>query len=589
MKDIYSFITDEKNAYNKPITLEDGWDWSLKQHLRVSYLYHNSQFEEKNEDRSLRPNKNIVLPIINIQLRVMDFDVKDILLYVNNEDLYYKSLILKKYHDRWALENFIDTFIDKLIFSYTLYGGALIRKTIKSSPEVIDLKTLVFANQKNILSNPFCILHSYSFVDLKGAAKEKKWGKTSSGATIDIDTLIELVKKEGKKEVEIYEVHGELPKKWINDNTLEAEDDEEDAPQIQVVAFYKKDNGQEQGVTLFKSREPELPFKFLSRDEVEGRAVGRGGVEELFEAQVWTNWDEIKVTEMLDAASKTLHYSDDMQFKQSNDLSAAKNNQVFYLQEGKQISQIDTFPRNLNAFNDSIDRWQAQGQLLGAAASPLIGDKPSAGTPFKLFEAQQIEGKDLHFYRRGKVATFLDEVYRDWILPHIAKEITEEDDFLSELSTEELQEVTKNFVANEANKLVKARILSGQIAISGEIEEFENVIRNEFLGRGSKKFIKIFKDEFKDVEFEVMTNIKGKQKDLSLLTDKLVNVLRQYLAAPQIRQDPDMNKLLNKILESSGLSPITFNPSPSLIGGQEQIAQSQAQTLPPNQAQVATL
>ena len=45
---------------------------------------------------------------------------------------------------------------------------------------------------------------------------------------------------------------------------------------------------------------------------------------------------------------------------------------------------------------------------------------------------------------------------------------------------------------------------------------------------------------------------------MALLTDKLVNVLRQFIATPEIRQDPQMVKLLNTILESSGMSPIMF-------------------------------
>ena len=88
---------------------------------------------------------------------------------------------------------------------------------------------------------------------------------------------------------------------------------------------------------------------------------------------------------------------------------------------------------------------------------------------------------------------------------------------------------------------------------------------------GSKKFFEILKDEMKDVNLEVMTNIAGKQKNLALMTDKLVNVLRQFIATPQIRQDPEMVKLVNIILESSGLSPIQFNstpaPAPTLVQG----------------------
>jgi len=87
---IYDFIEEQEKAYEKPITLEDGWDWSMKEHLRRSFLYLNSQFEQKNEDRDLRPNKNIVLPIMNVHYRTEGFDVKDIELFVDNPDEYFK-------------------------------------------------------------------------------------------------------------------------------------------------------------------------------------------------------------------------------------------------------------------------------------------------------------------------------------------------------------------------------------------------------------------------------------------------------------------------------------------------------------------
>ena len=63
---IYDFISQQKNSYQKPIQLEDGWSWSMKDHLRRSFLYKNSQFEEENENRYLRPNKNIILAIRNL-------------------------------------------------------------------------------------------------------------------------------------------------------------------------------------------------------------------------------------------------------------------------------------------------------------------------------------------------------------------------------------------------------------------------------------------------------------------------------------------------------------------------------------------
>lgn len=562
VNNIYDLVEQEKTAYDKEIELIDGWNWSMKKHLRRSFLYLNSQFEDENTNRDLRPSKNIVLPILNIQYRTEGFDVKDIDIYVDNPDDYFKSMLIRKYHHKWALENSIDTFIDEMITSYVTYGGILARKTTEAKPEVIDLKNIAFCNQTSILDYPFAIEHTFSYAQLKKV--NKKWGKTEYGATIDIDGLIALTKKAGDEEIKVYEVHGLMPKKWLGESE-EGEymdEDTEDVNQVQIISFYKKEEGSKQGVTLFRMEEPELPFKFLSRDRVEGRALGRGGVEELFESQVWTNWDEIKITEMLDSASKTIHWSDDNSLKAKNNISNLENGQILHLTEGKKIQQLDTFPRNLNIFNDSVERWQNHAQIVGAASEGMLGETPSSGTPFKLYEAQQMEAKSMHRYRQGQLAVFMDEIYRDWILPHLAKEIVKEQTFMQELSIDEMQEVVDKVVTKKTNKFKIGMILALQDVDDTLVEMYKTKVKEEIVKKGNKQFFQILKDEMKDISLSVMTNIAGKQKNLALLTDKLVNVLRQYIATPQIRQDPEMTKLLNMILESSGLAPMTMSTAP---------------------------
>lgn len=557
---IFDYIKEQETAYSQPIELSDGWSWSMKEHLRRSFLYLNGQFSDENDNRDLRPNKNIVLPILNIQFRTEGFDVKDIELYVENPDNFYKSLLVRKYHHKWALENQIDTFIDEMVESYGTYGGVLTRKTKNSKPEIVDLRTLAFCDQTDILNNPFAIKHELSFSKLRSMGKNSGWG--GEGADIDIETLIDLVKKEGKTKVEIYEVHGSLPVEWLNDVDI-INESEMDIQQIQIVAFYKNDKGQKQGVTLFKKKMPILPFKLLKRDDIKGRGLGRGGVEELFEPQQWTNWNEIKITEMLDSASKTLFYSDDPSFKTRNNLTGVDNNEVLAVSEGKSISQLDTYPRNIAVFNESVARFWEHAQILGSAPEALMGEAPSSGTPFKLYEAQQIEGKGMHKYRQGKLATFLDEVYRDWILPQLSKEIVKEQNFMEELSIDEMQKVVESVMDKKANEFKKRMILGLQDIDDEMVDLYKETVKAEEIKKGNKRFFKILADEMKDEKISVMTNIAGKQKNLALLTDKLVNVLRQYISTPQLREDPEMVKLLNTILESSGLAPMMFGPAPT--------------------------
>lgn len=570
----YDWIKEQETNFAKPIALTDGWSWSFKDHVRLSFLYRNSQFSEDNDDRKNRPFKNIVRPILNVHYRTEGLDVKDIELYVNNPDIYWKSFLVKKFHEKWALENEIDTFIDDLVESYVDYGGVLVKNVDDVKPEVVDLLSLAFCDQTNLISGPFAIKHDFSPQELRDMA-DNGWGKEANGATIEIETLITLSEPKKNpqpyktttnfvpgKNIEIYEVHGTLPEHWLG-KKKEYDEKSKYVPQIQIVAYYKNNEDQEVGVTLFASREPKLPFKFLARDKVWGRALGFGAVEELFEAQVWTNDNEVKMQEMLEIASKTFFKTTDQRFKTRNSLLNSENGKIFDLQTGTDINQLDTTPRNLVVFNNAVREWQDHAQLIGAASEPLQGEAPPSGTPFKLQELVTSEAKGLHRWRQGKIAVFMDEVYREWILPHIAGEISKDNTFLATLSVDELQEVTDRLVDNEANRMVKDRILNGELVSQEEIDTLKEKTRIASL-KSNKKFIKILKDEFKKEKLEVMTNIAGKQRNLTALTDKMVNLVRQVISTPQILQDPYMTKLLNQILESSGLSPIMFGSTRTL-------------------------
>ena len=152
MSSIYDYVTEQESGFKNPIILEEGWWWNFKEHVRKSYLYKNSQFERENEKRDKRPFKNVIRPILNIQYRTEGFDVKDIEIYVDNPETYYKSFLVQKFHDKWALRNEIDTFIDELVESYVDYGGVLVKNVKGVRPEVVDLRTLAFCDQTDLMS-----------------------------------------------------------------------------------------------------------------------------------------------------------------------------------------------------------------------------------------------------------------------------------------------------------------------------------------------------------------------------------------------------------------------------------------------------
>lgn len=567
---IYDLVQTEEQAYKLPITVSENYDWSMYKHIQLTIAYKNSQFYESgnNDDK---PYMNIILPILRLQYRAEGFDVKDVELFVNSSEHYYKSFLVRKFHEKWARENNIDTFIDDLVESYVDKGGALVKNVNGPCPEVVPLETIAFCDQTDILSGPIAIKHNYSPDQLLEMEK-KGWGKfgTSiqdllSKATREKESIDQSGRENSTpgKYIEVYEVHGMFPKSWLKDgSTKDGKDDY--VRQMHIITFEKNADGTKNGVCLFKGEVDEIPFKIVLRDKIYGRGLGLGGAEELFESQVWTNYDNIIMKGMLDAASKVIYKTTDSTIaaKHPTGLKDTDNGEIIEVAPQSDISQLDTSPRSINIFENNRARWEEHARIIGAAGESIMGEQPASGTPFKLQELVNQEAHSLHEYRKGKLATFLDEIYRDWVIPYIVSEITKGTEFLSALDLHELQAVAESVVVCQVNDMIKEKILNGELIPEEEIANFKEKSREQFMKGGNKKFIKILKGEFKDTPIDVFTNIVGKQKNMTAYTDKLVNIFRQIVATPQVLDDPRMAKLFNEILESSGLSPIDFYQKP---------------------------
>lgn len=571
-KDIYAFIKQEEAAWLLPITVVDGWEWNMRDHIRKTTLYKNSQFFEGNmtADRDLRPFKNIVRPILDLQYRTEGFDVKDVVLYIDDPDEYYKSFLANKWHENWAYQNEIDTVIDEMVESYADYGGALVKDVNGKVPEVVQLASIAFCDKTNMLSGPIGIKHFWSPDELQ-AMSAVGWGDPAHGATVTLQELIILAQeyqvpdsqtgvqnKTPGKYIEGYEVHGALPQNWYKQG---GNPDIYDL-QMQIVAFYKDKDGNKHGVTLFSGREKKSIFKAILRNKIHGRALGFGGVEELFDAQMWTNLSMLQMQEMLEAASKIIIKTTDegLAARHPTGLKDMENLDIMYVADGKDATQMSTTPINLPLFERTVDKWQEQAQLVGAASDAILGETPPSGTPFQLQQLITQNSGGLHAYRRGKLSTFWVSVYRDWVIPDMAKEIVQGSKWMVDLSLDELQQCAESLVTCQSNDLIEQKILKGQAIIPADIERVKAEIRTQFMKGGSKRFLEILKGEMQELPLQLKINVAGKQKDLDKMVDKLTNIFRQIIANPGIfQQVPGLAKTFNEIIEYSGLSPIDFS------------------------------
>ena len=575
MTDIFDLVKKEETSYKTtPVAIVDGFEWNMYDHIRHCVLIKDGKLLN-GSDPEFTPVKNIVLPILNVAYRTEGFDVKDIEPYVDNADNYHKSLLVRKFHETYALENQIDNLIDDIVESYVDFGGVIVKNG--AAPEVIPLQQIAFCDQTDILSGPFAIKHQYSVDQL--AEKKGIWDSEAIDKVITNARYEKMnVQAQGLKSktpgkyIEVYEVHGVFPKSWLSQDTPDYVDQDEDnySRQLHVVVFNVQVDGSEKGMTLFKGKEKEGLFKVLKRDKRFGTALGRSQIEELFEPQAWTNYSLIQKKSMLDKLALMLGVTDDPSFATKNKFTDLAQGEWLVKQPGTVAEPFAFTTSNLNAFDGFTVEMEQHARTLGSASDPQLGLNPSSGTPLGTTQIVTNQGQGIHEYRRGKVAAFVEEIYRDWILPKLVTEMNKGSKFMAELSLDELREVAEKVAINHANKVVKQKILNGDLITPEEQTILVETIKNTFMKAGTKRFHELLKGELDDIPVDVRINVAGKEKNLSAFVDKLSNIIRAVIANPAVLQDPNVVKLLNTSLEASGLSPINFSFNQNQQQGLEQ-------------------
>src|SRR5574343_786787 len=212
-QDVFAYITAEENNFKTVrVPLTTSKDWNMREHIERCTNVANAWFHKGKNDGN-RPYDDIVTPIINVAFRSEGFDVKDIVPYVNDSDEFYKSFLVKKFHPQWARTNQLDTFIDDVVESSIIYDLVLIKDVNNVRPEVVDLKTIAFCDQTDVMSGPICIRHQFTIAELQEFAGKWDADKIEEAIIMSIAEKQNYIAgaqktKTPSKYIEVYELRG---------------------------------------------------------------------------------------------------------------------------------------------------------------------------------------------------------------------------------------------------------------------------------------------------------------------------------------------------------------------------------------------
>lgn len=565
---IFDFVKSEENRFEtEEIQVGDNWYWNFRKHVQLIFHLKNGVFYT-GDNNWLRTFKNIMQPILDLAYWTEDLEVKDVVFFIEGSDEKVMSFLLKKYHDEvYTREHDLDTMFDEITESDIDYGGALVQRSTER-PEVLQLNSVAFCDQTDILGGIIGFKYNFSPAKLREMS-DAGWGKESNGADISIEDLITLATFEkasigtlggnkntsSGKNIEAYVIRGNMPEHYLKDN-----DNMEDyVGQVQVIAFYTDKDSNKIGVTLYRKKDEES-IKFHTSKEVFQRALGRGTGETLLHPQIWTNFLTIHKTNMLEAGSKAPLVTDDKNFTQKNKIQDMETLEITTIEEGKNIKLIPTIaPANLQLIDNEVNAWYIYAQSAGSANDPLMGVEAKSGTTFKGQERSVAQGRGSHDRKRGKRAKFIEEIYRDWIIPDMVKEMTKGRKFMATLSTEELSWVSEQMSKNLAGNRIKDLILENKVDVNADTQRtYEELFRKDLLKKGNKQLVEVIKGEFSDIGATIGISIANKQKNLADLSDKVLSIFQFIFQNPQgfmqAMQVPVLAKSFEKILEFSGMS-----------------------------------
>ncbi len=523
--------------------------------------YSNSKYtgDLGNKDELGRdaPFYNIVNFRVTVAKVATDLDVKDMDITSDDPLHYVKTMLLRKEAYQWMKESDFSRFLNRFGYTRAKYGGALVKKHEYNDGEgkeleleVVQWKNVI-TDQVNIEDNPIIERHYMTYADL--LKKKDSWDNVVEVLKANSD--LKAAKKYGAKEVSnrvcVYEVTGEFPKEYLLD-AQDKDTSDEDEYEYTLQNYFVADVYGKQFV-LFSDEIKESPYKYLAWEEMEGRGLGRGVIEDSEEAQVWTN-DAVKNEKnVMDLAGKVVIKTTSK--KVGNNVLEMDNGRIIEIEDGKELDILNLTPSAIGQFTNQINMWKEQADGATSSFDANTGETPPSGTPYSQTALlNQVASKPFD-YRREEAGIFLTELFNEWIIPFLVKKIKKEHILASEFDEEELAIIDQDFQTSRANDMLKEALMQGQTVTPDEYDAFLEAQKLI----GTKRYLEIPDNYFDDVEANVTVNptgeLKNKQAILQSLSSVMSDVVRSYnpnTGTFGVFDDPRLAKIFGTILELSG-------------------------------------
>lgn len=591
MIDIFRQIRDERADFlNNEIEVVPGYNFSQYNTLKKSHLYYNSHYEkgdyeEINGVMRKKVFHNLSRWRCEVASKMIDMDVKDFILVSNKPETDWNVFLLEKELKVWLKKNKMGQLLNEISRLLPVYGSVVLYKT-KEGAKIEDLRYFYVDQTAASLKDARYILKRLllSHQDMRKMGKygwenvQEAIDKFSGKYTVGYDLqgvsttgqgsnlfyegagVQNVTKAQSAPLVEVFERYGEVPLSWFTNN--ESDENEYVMAKYCVAGVDQavvNDKGvviAEEGVVLYKEQIDELPFKEVHYTKTEGRWLGIGIVEILFENQ--------RIINQYKQAEAIGHELGALQLYQTRDDTIAQNIMTD-LQPGdilkakSEIMPIQTEQRDLTGLHSSIEALEAHSDSLTFSRDVVSGENLPSSATLGAVQIQTQQTTAVFDYKKENIGLFLGEFIKDLVFPQIERELNRAHVLRLAGTMQEMQKLRRNYATNQANwKVIQHAINDDPTAESSPdldqflYDKYYKEAEQEIARHGDKIWTEVQDRFFKDLDYEVDIVSTGENKNIYAQINNGNALLMALAKDPTITTDPMKKKILFKVMSAMG-------------------------------------
>lgn len=426
---ILARIRKEKQDFDlNEVEVSPGYKFNQRKTLQRIENYLFSRFESGplDEDGWTKPFYNVVRKPCTVASKEIDLDTKDIIVRPQQGD-YTTAEIMAEDLKQWMKDEGFAADLNEYADLCPQFGTVVIKK-VRDRLRTVNLKTLIVTNTqaKSLDHTNIIEPHCYAREEFLAEAKKLGW---------DADKVAEVLAAydaAGVVDIEVDERYGWVKRSDLQDGLQGKEADEmvytmclaAGTALVEKIAPQKDGDPEltkEKGVVLMHAEIAEHPYREWHWSRMNGRWLGVGFVEMLFDAQVRANENAYYKAKALGWIGVHFFFSDDDTITR-NLLNDAKNGDIIRGAKGSQLMEVQMQERNLAYYGSEENRWDKNVADLTFSPDVISGEGLPSGTPARSAIISDQNVKRYFDRKREDFGIFVKDLIENDIMPLFMKD-----------------------------------------------------------------------------------------------------------------------------------------------------------------------